>query len=157
MFYKGTVGEVKLSHHRSSSFRDITSLSTSENPISLDIILPVVYKEKWIIRGIYGFIKHTKFMHLVELIYFTFSTFIPHGESLQIFSSEITKSLLFCSNWLGFNIIYGNIFQFIRKIFRGEVEIQVGKVDLCLDARYISDWIYIKTGNMDIHIIFCRT
>ena len=75
-------------------------------------------------------------MHLVEFLSFALLPFIPHREFLQIYSSEITESLLLCSSCLRLNIIDGKMNQSSRTIFRGEGEIQVGKVTLFLDEIY---------------------
>ena len=143
MFYTGTVGEIKLSQHRSRYFGSITALSSSSSSIYLDIILLVGSKDNFIFRGLYDFTRHPYVMHIVCLLYFTFFPFIPRGESLQISSSEMTNILICCSSCLGLNSIYGEMSQFSRQISRVEVEIQVGKVALLLDARYGSEWSYI--------------
>ena len=91
----------------------------------------------------YGFTKRPLSMHLIELIYFTFSPIISCEESIHTYSSEMNKRLLFCSSYLGLNIIYGKMNQSSRQIFRGEGEIQVGKVALFLDFSYGSEQIYI--------------
>ena len=82
-------------------------------------------------------------MHLVELIYFNLFPFIPCGESLHIYSSEMPKILLFWSSCLVLNIIDGKTNQFSKQIFRGGGEIQVGKVALCSDSIYGSEGGYI--------------
>ena len=75
-------------------------------------------------------------MHLVEFISFDFLPFILRGESLQNSSSEITKILILWRSYPGLNIIDGKMNIFSSKIFRGEVDIQVGKVALYSYARY---------------------
>ena len=44
---------------------------------------------------------------MVELLSFTLFPFFPGGESLRIYSSEMTKSLIFWSIRLGLNRIDG--------------------------------------------------
>ena len=70
-------------------------------------------------------------MHMFKLLYFT--------RFIQISSSEITKSLIFWSSRLGLNSIDGKMNQLSGKIFRGDGYIQVGKVSLLSDARYVSE------------------
>ena len=123
MFYIGTVGEGQSSHHRSSYFGSITALSISASPIYVDIILQVGSKGNSVVRGIYEITKHPYFMNLVELISLTLFPLIPRGESLRIFSSETTKSLIFWSSFLGLRSIGVNMNQFSTKIFRVEGEI----------------------------------
>ena len=77
-------------------------------------------------------------MYMAEF-FFALFLFIPNGESPQISSSGITKSLIFWSSCLGLDIIDGDMNQFSWKISREEGEIHVGKVDLCFDARYRSE------------------
>ena len=96
-------------------------------------------KENCILRGIYGFTKHTKVMYLVELLSFTLFPLIPRAEYLCIYSRETTTSLLFWSSCLGSNYIDDKMNQSSRHIFRVEGDIQVGEVALFLDERYGSE------------------
>ena len=59
-------------------------------------------------------------MNMVEMISFTLFPLIPRGDSLQLYSSKISKSLLIWGSILGLNIIDDNMNQFSRKTFRGE-------------------------------------
>ena len=56
--------------------------------------------------------------------------FIPHGEYLQISYIEMTRSRLLWISCLVLTSIDVNMNQSIRKIFRGEGDIRIGKVDL---------------------------
>ena len=73
---------------------------------------------------------------MAELLSFTLLPFITLRDSLQLSFSEMTKSLIFWSNRLRLNIIDGNMDPFLRQRFRGEGDIQFGKVDLYLYNRY---------------------
>ena len=62
---------------------------------------------------------------MFQLLYFDLFQFIPSGEFLQIYSSEMTKNLLLDSIHPILNSIYGEMNKFSRQIFRGEGRIQV--------------------------------